>query len=204
MNRLYGMMWPGLRLLSTVVWGLRVYGAERVPREGGCILASNHQSYLDSMIVLMALPLAIRKRLSFAGAQDVIYKEYGSISWLLELLFASFPLPRKEGENIRSGLENMGGLLDHGRNIVVFPEGRMYRTGHIGPLKKGAGLVAVDMRVPIVPMKIIDPDKILPHESVIPKGRGKVIVRIGKPIQFSLKDSHIKATETIQRVIEAL
>jgi long-chain acyl-CoA synthetase len=127
----------------------------------------------------------------------VLYEHFRRIAWIADLLFNPFPFPRKEGENIRPGLEHMGRLLDQGWSIGIFPEGQMSESGKLLPLKRGAGLIGTEMGAPIVPVKITGTNVILPYAKVIPRKRGTVTVRFGEPLRFKRSDSPIEATERI-------
>lgn len=168
------------------------------------IFMPNHGSYLDSGIAVMALPPRIRNRAAFAAAQDVVYGTYKRFSWLAELLFNTFPFPRQEQENIKSGLDYMGRLLDKNWSIIVYPEGRMSPTGELQPLKRGAGFIATEMGAYIVPMKISGTTRIMPYGKVLPRKRGVVTVKFGAPIKFNRSESYIDATEKIQEILKKL
>lgn len=168
------------------------------------IFMPNHLSYLDSVVVAMALPFHIRKKLSYAAAQDVLYEYDASVRLLAELVFNPFPFPRREGENIRAGLEYAGRMLDRNFSVVVYPEGRVSETGNLGPLKRGAGLLAVEMDSYIVPVKISGTNHIMPYGKFFPRKRGAVTVTFGTPVKFGKKYSYIEATEKIDEILRRL
>lgn len=165
------------------------------------IIMPNHTTYVDSIIVTMALPWRIRYKLAFAAAQDVLYEELGQFAFLGELLYNSFPFPRKEHENIKQGLESMGHLLDRGFSIVVYPEGTMSKNGEPLPLKPGAGLIGTAMQAPIVPVKIIGLQAIVPYGKFIPRKRGTVKIIFGAPIFATLTDPQ---TTVMKKIAEKL
>ena len=168
------------------------------------IFMPNHLSYIDGVVLLMSLPYNIREKITFAAARDVLYEEYKYVAWLAELFFNAFALSRLEGENVQIGLEHMGRLLDKGYSVVVFPEGKMSLDGKMLPLKKGAGLMAVEMDVYIVPIKLVGTVDVVPYAKTLPRRFGKVIVKIGKPIKFKKSDSYDLATEKIEKVLKEL
>lgn len=190
--------------LARLFMRLEVEGAEHVPvRPHPLVFMPNHMSIIDSLALLMALPRNERK-IAFAAATDVLYERYASIAWLVEFLFNAFPFPRREYENITSGLEYMGRVLDHGFSAVLYPEGRISRNGELQPLKRGAGLVAVEMDVPVVPVKISGTNTIVPYSALWPRRRGKVTVRFGEPLHFSRRESYIRATGKIHAALSRL
>lgn len=163
------------------------------------IFMPNHLSYLDSLVVIMALPPKIRNRVAFAAAQDVLYEKYKYFSRLAELYFNAFPFPRH-----KSGLEYAGRLLDKNWSIVVYPEGQMSETGKLRQFKRGAGLMAVEMDTQVVPVKISGTAEIVPYRKFLPRKRGLVIVKFGKPLKFKHDDSYIQATKKLQEISQKL
>lgn len=168
------------------------------------ILMPNHTTYLDSIIVTMALPWRLRHKLSFAAAQDVLYEEFGQFALLGETLYNSFPFPRKEHENIKQGLESMGTLLDQGFSVVVYPEGTMSKTGQLLPLKPGAGLIGTTMHATIIPIKIIGLQDVVPYGKFLPRKRGTVKIIFGAPISAKLTDDHAAITAKIAAALKEL
>jgi long-chain acyl-CoA synthetase len=184
---------------------LKVEGKENLKNlKLPAIFMPNHLSYLDSLVLAMALPLKIRKKVAFAAARDILYGQFKSISWLAELLFNAFPFPRREGANVRFGLEAIGELLDQGFSIVVYPEGQISKSGELLPFKKGAGLISVTMDCQVVPVKIKGTAEIIPPDKIFPQKRGEVLVKFGKPIQFKKSDSYLEATKKLEDAIKTL
>jgi long-chain acyl-CoA synthetase len=161
------------------------------------IFMPNHLSYLDSVVILMALPFWIRKKSAIAAAQDVLYVAYKSWAGTAEIFFNAFPFPRQEEENVKFGLEYVGKLLDRGQSVIIYPEGKISLSGELEPLKRGAGLIAVGMEACIVPVQISGTQKILPFGRYFPQKRDTVRIVFGKPIRFKRSDSYIEATEKI-------
>jgi long-chain acyl-CoA synthetase len=122
----------------------------------------------------------------------------------MDLLFNSFPFARQETENIRQGLEHMGSLLDRGWSVVVYPEGRMSERGTLLPLKRGTGLIATEMNVPVVPVNIQGTNVILPYGKLLPRRRGTVHIAFGAPMHFKHSDSAMDATSAIQKAFTIL
>lgn len=177
--------WSILRCISRLWIRVEVRGLENLQNVKGPVLfMPNHVSLIDGVIVGCALPKAFRKRISFAAAYDVLYEEFKNIRVFVELLSYAFPFPRRESEHVATGLLNMGTMLDKGYNVTFFPEGKVSLDGKLQPLKAGAGLVAVEMGVPVVPIKIIGLEKLVPYDCLLPKRRGVVTVVIGKPEKF--------------------
>ncbi|MCK4517571.1 1-acyl-sn-glycerol-3-phosphate acyltransferase, partial [Candidatus Babeliales bacterium] len=184
---------------------LRVHGLEKLKGISlPVVFVPNHTSYIDPFIVAMALPRSFRRRLAFAAANDVLYGEYRHFSQVAEFFFQSFPFPRKEGENIKLGLDYMGQLIDKNLSITIFPEGKTSESGELLPLKRGAGLVAVEMDVLVVPVTITGANVVVPYDKFLPRRRGTVTVTFGKPMKFKRTDSYVRATDRIQEAMRGL
>ncbi|MBU4269540.1 AMP-binding protein [Candidatus Dependentiae bacterium] len=185
-------------LISKIFFRIKVRGFYNIKNISEPVLfMPNHISYADPLAILMALPYKFRKKLCFAAAKDVLYGEFKYISWLSDLFFNSFPLPRGNGDNIKQGLDSIGQLLDKNYSIVVFPEGKVSDSDFL-PLKRGAGLMAVEMGVPVIPIKITGTKDIVPYGKLFPRKIGKVIVEFGRPLYFKKATQYQEATNIIE------
>ncbi|MFL5779445.1 MAG: lysophospholipid acyltransferase family protein [Chloroflexota bacterium] len=163
-------------VLGAFVGGPRVIGYEHVlalPR--AALICPNHQSHLDIPILRRALGGAGRHRLAIAAADDYwfrrrLYRLF--VSW-----FAAVPFRRlgRGAESIRM----VEDLLAHGWRVIVFPEGTRSRTGRMGPFKPGAGLIAVQTGIPVLPVRMMGAWEVLPPGRVRPSRR-QVTVRFGE------------------------
>lgn len=133
------------RLAGTVVFGIRVRGRELVPREGGALVMSNHQSHLDPVLV----GLATDRRLNYLARQTLF--RFAPFRWLISSLDA-IPLDR-EGLGL-SGLKETLRRLKRGEMVLIFPEGTRTRDGEVGKFKPGFCALARRANVPLVPAAI--------------------------------------------------
>jgi len=198
--------WWKLAFVISRLWiKLEVKGLEHL--EGittPVIFMPNHVSLIDGVIIALALPGNMRKRISFAAAYDVLYGEYWAVRWLIQLVTYAFPFPRREHEHIATGLLNLGAMLDKGYNVAVFPEGMVSKDGKFQPLKRGAGLIAIEMGVPVIPVKIVGLEKLVPYDYLIPRARGVVTVKIGKPMIFKHDTTYDQAVVQIEGALRDL
>jgi 1-acyl-sn-glycerol-3-phosphate acyltransferase len=139
------------------------------------------------------------------AAADVLYGEFKYVAWLAELLFNAVMLHRKDGEHIKVGLDYIGTLLDQNYSIVFFPEGKLSPSGNLLGLKKGTGLLAVEMKVLVVPVSIVGSNTVVPPFKIFPRTLfGKVTVKFGKPLQFKLSDKYEDALRKIEAEMNRL
>ena len=144
MNRTDAVWAVGRATIGTAVKiaaPLRVYGAERVPLEGGLVVAANHFSWIDPP----ALGAAIPRTLYFMAKAEV-YRVPG----LGELMrsFGAFAVRR--GESDREAVRTMRQIVRDGHALGLFVEGTRQSSGVPGPVLPGAAMVAINEEVPVV------------------------------------------------------
>ena len=101
--------------------------------------------------------------------------------FLVVSLFNVFPLPKKSG--FRESFRFAGDLADRGWNILVFPEGDLTPDGKLQPFRAGIGLLASNLKLPVVPMRIDGAYEIREARSKFNRP-GRIRVHIGKPVEF--------------------
>lgn len=168
---------------------------------GPCIYIFNHVDDFDAPVLYKGLPWRIRKHLAIAMAEDVT-TDHKILAFISRLGFASFNFARHEP--YMPSLEYLSTLIDKGWNVALSPEGRISPNGKLMPFKTGVGLLAVELGVPIVPVKTIGLHGTVPIHSKWPKKFSRVTVRIGEPVQFDQEVSYDQATTQLHDVMERL
>jgi long-chain acyl-CoA synthetase len=195
---------------------LTVVGLENLRSvEPPLIFAANHTSNLDAVGVLAALPSAWRKRLAPAMAKDQFrpHFEPHEFSWLevwkwrvgyilASILFNTYPLPQMMA-GARRALKYTGELVTRGYCPLVFPEGQRTRDGQMLRFRPGIGMMAVQLRVPIVPIHIEGLFEVYPIDASWPK-RGPVRLTIGKPMEFPPDAKYEDVAMSLQTTISQL
>lgn len=125
--------------------GFKVYGLENVPQDKPLVLAANHLSVLDPMLLGIAFPRRLRPL-----AKEELFTGNRVFSWLIRSLGA-IPLNRDTGNNAGAALKKFSDLLASGQDMMIFPEGGRSLTGRLQVLEGGAALVAAKHGVPILP-----------------------------------------------------
>ena len=165
----------------TLGFSLRTEGWQHVPRTGPALVVSNHQSFLDPVIVGLAYP----RRLIYL-ARKTLFRN-AIFSWLIRSLNA-VPIDQ-EGigkDGIRAVLEQ----LKLGKAVVVFPEGERTMTGRMNPLKPGVHLLIKRTQAPIIPVGIAGAFDAWPRARPFPiaaplfwpANKGTLAVSIGRPL----------------------
>ena len=112
-----------------------------------------------------------------------------------------FPLPREAG--FRKSFAYAGEAVDRGYSILVFPEGKHTTDGKLQPFRTGIGLLANNLRIPVLPMRI-DGLFELKRAGKRNAAPGKIQVRIGKTMQFAPEAEPEEIARVLQRSVEDL
>jgi 1-acyl-sn-glycerol-3-phosphate acyltransferase len=169
---------PLLRLLFRP-W---VEGVENVPEEGAAVIASNHLSFSDSFF----MPLVVPRRVTFLAKSDY-FTGRGLKGWLTAGFFRGIgqvPLDRSGGRASEAALRTGLRILGEGKLLGIYPEGTRSPDGRLYRGRTGVARMALEAGVPVIPVAMIDTDKIQPPGKVVPKVM-RVGIRFGKPLDFS-------------------
>jgi 1-acyl-sn-glycerol-3-phosphate acyltransferase len=161
------------RLLATLGFRYRALGIHHVPRSGGALVVSNHQSHFDPVIV--GVPLG--RRLNYVARQSLF--RFAPFRWLIRSLDA-IPLDR-EGLGL-AGMKETMRRLKNGEMVLIFPEGTRTSDGELGPIKPGFGAIVRRTRVAILPVGMDGAYQCWPRSKSFP-GFGIVRVVYGRPIR---------------------
>ena len=175
-----------------------VYGKEKFKSvRGPCIVISNHQSHFDQHCLLKAVPTRIRTNLFFGAAADRWFlkgrKEITLQPWYQSLVMGSYPIQRGGGSRT---LDYPKKLLDRGANLMLFPEGTRARGRHLSHFKHGVSILALEKRVPVVPVYLEGLKEIRPPGTKETKP-GPVAAHVLDPIEFAPGTSVPEATERL-------
>ena len=163
------------------------------------VFMANHQSALDILILLAALPLSFK----FVAKQELFripifgltMKKAGYIS-----------IDRANPREALKAIEEAVARIQGGANILIFPEGTRSCDGKLLPFMKGAFSLAIRAGVPVAPLAIIGTNTLQPSGATVPLHTGTVTLRVGKPIPLEGKGSSYKneLMEEVRGSIERL
>ncbi len=170
--------WPHYRFvqysfpwLCRCLGGWRVRGLENVPKQGGAIIASNHLSFLDPVVVGSAL----RRRTYYFAKAELFVPIFG---WIIRKCYA-FPVER--GGADMAAAKAAIKLLRGGELLTMFPEGTRSRDGSLGEISTGAAMLASRGGVPIIPCALRGTNQVMPIGAKFFR-RGRVAVSFGEPV----------------------
>jgi long-chain acyl-CoA synthetase len=161
----------------------------------------NHVDSFDAPVIYRSLPKQIRNKLAVAAADDVM-KRHKVLTFVSRLGYAAFNLDRQD--MILPSLEYTVGLIEKGWNIAIAPEGHVSKDGRLQHFKSGIGLLAVETRAPIIPVKTIGLAGTLPLDKKWPQKFSHVKVKIDKPVYFDKNNSYNRATKQLYKIMKKL
>lgn len=189
----YGFLHIMCRLLATVLLQIRVSGRGQVPRTGGVLVLSNHQSHLDPVLI----GLACDRRLNYLARQTLF--RFTPFRWLIQSLDA-IPIDR-EGLGL-AGLKETLRRLKRGEMVLIFPEGTRTRDGEVATLKPGFSALAGRAGVPLVPVAIAGAYDAWPRRRLLP-WPSTIHIRFGAPIlpdELAQLDERALVAEVAHRI----
>jgi 1-acyl-sn-glycerol-3-phosphate acyltransferase len=209
--------------LSPLVWGalkLRIRGRENIDREHAQIIACNHTSQADPILVGCASGIE-----TWFLAKGELFDFHPAFAWLIRTYHS---LPVRRGGLDTAAFRSATRVLQQGHSLVLFPEGTRSRDGPLQPLKPGVAKLAIDNHVPIVPAFVhgarrsflpwlVDPDIVKYHRRANP-GRMKfrfaslftsrITVRFGKPLApdgyAESKADYLRLTAELERALKGM
>jgi long-chain acyl-CoA synthetase len=194
---------------------IRIEGREHLEiTEGPVIFAANHQSHLDTPVILAALEGRWRYRLAPAMAKEFFTPHFSRdrfprrerltsslLFYLAVFFFNAFPIPQREA-GARETLRFAGELVSDGWSLLIFPEGSRTEAGEIGPFRPGVAMMASLLRVPVVPVRLEGVERVLHRSWRIPRP-GQVRVRFGAPLKLRGED-YASLTTTVEEAVRRL
>lgn len=172
---IYWCLWGLFRAIGHLGFHYRAVGVERIPKEGGLLIAANHASFLDIPLLGCGIP----RRVAFLGRQDLfpVPGLKGILQWLGWI-------PIRHDRLDRTGFKKAAELILQGRPVVIYPEGTRTRTGHLMPGKPGLGTIVAETGCRVLPAYIKGTYEALPIATWKLKFH-PVEVTYGEPIDFT-------------------
>lgn len=190
------------------VWRPRVSGLENVPSTGGVILASNHLSFADSVVI----PVVVPRKVVFL-AKDDYFNGTGVKGALIRWWFEGLdmlPVDRSDTKAALTSLDVALEVLGRGEAFGIYPEGTRSKDGRLYRGRTGVAHLALTAGVPVVPVGLRGTEQLQPVGSNLPR-IAKVDIAFGEPMDFTgqfegvpLGRARRKATDQIMAAIQQL
>jgi long-chain acyl-CoA synthetase len=175
-NAFWYMVSRLIAVISFDRFDLRVSGIEKLPKSGSYILLSNHQSYIDPIILASVLPPPVFDKVFAVGTSEIFGK--GFMLWLARTLRVVVVDP---DANLIPAMRAGAFGLRQGRPLILYPEGERSIDGTPKAFKKGAAILSIHLQVPIVPVAIEGFYKAWPRNQPF-QGFTPLKIVIGDPI----------------------
>jgi len=185
--------------LARLVYRPVIEGRENVPRHGAVILAVNHLSALDSVVI----PLVAPRPVAFLAKAEY-FERPGFTGWLIRTLLTAIdavPVRRGGHRTAQASLETALEILAAGRAFGIHPEGSRSRDGRLYRGRTGVAWLALTSRAPVVPVAVLGTDRIQPVGARLPR-IGRVTVRFGAPLHFGQPPAGYRAGPTRRMVTD--
>lgn len=174
--------------LTRLVVRIKSYGTERIPREGGCVLALNHFAFVDVPVVGTVCP----RRIVYVAKTELF-----DVPGISQLIRAHGTLAIRRGESDRDALRRMRETVRRNELLGLFVEGTRQRTGVPGKAKPGAAMVAIQEGVPVLPAAIHG------SQDWRPGNFAPVSIAWGEPMRFAEHPRSSKGYQAATEEIEA-
>ncbi len=169
----------GGRVVARALTGVRLEGAvDAIPRTGPVILAANHASNLDGVVLGAWLVPAIPRRIHWLGKKELF--DWPLVGWLARN-GGVHPVDRGGADIEAFRLAER--ILDGGQVLLVFPEGTRSPDGRLQRARDGVALLALRTNAPIVSIGLSGTDRVWPRGQRLPHPGGRVTIRVGSPFR---------------------
>lgn len=178
-------------------YNFHIEGTENIPQDKALVMASNHRSYADPVILTMPM----KKPVTYMAKEELFKNKL--FGWFITKLGA-FPVKRGAGD--LQVIDDAVGILESGRHLVIFPEGTRSKDGKVGKGKTGVALIAARSGADVLPCGIIFEGEKLHFRSKLTLRFGKVIpaeeiaVTDGSPRE--LKAAKLRIMSAITELVE--
>ncbi|MFG2513704.1 lysophospholipid acyltransferase family protein [Streptomyces sp. NPDC048584] len=168
--------------IMRLMFRTRVEGVENIPGDGPVILAGNHLTFIDSVI----MPLTCDRQVMFIGKDEYVTGK-GLKGRLMAWFFTGVgmvPVDRDGGRGGVAALMTGRRILDEGKVFGIYPEGTRSPDGRLYRGRTGIARLTLMTGAPVVPFAVIGTDKLQPGGAGMPRP-GRVTVRFGEAMEFS-------------------
>jgi 1-acyl-sn-glycerol-3-phosphate acyltransferase len=181
-NFSYRLGWLFFRAVFKVYFRWRVYNPERVPLQGGVILAANHASYVDPPLV----GAGVRRMINFLARETLFH-----VPGLAGILRSWKVVPVDRDTGTGRGLKTILNRLADGGAIILFPEGTRTRDGNFQPARSGIGLTVIKSSAPVVPVRVFGTYEAYGRIRKFPRPM-RLQVKYGNPLLFEKERAEAK------------
>jgi long-chain acyl-CoA synthetase len=208
-NKIVGQIMMAIAdIFFRMAFPLTVKGIEHLPRDGSFILAANHLSFIDPFLILATVPRSTFTELYTLGWEPFFRSRFRR--WVARV---GHVIPVGPETPLATVLKASVALLRSGKSLLIFPEGERSLDGQLLPFKKGLGVLACELNVPIIPIKIEGSFEVWPPDAKTPQLH-PITLTFGQNLHFTPsmietwttkgEDPHVLATQLIRDAVASL
>ncbi|MDR3275503.1 MAG: 1-acyl-sn-glycerol-3-phosphate acyltransferase [Endomicrobium sp.] len=178
------------RIMFRLFYRCHIEGIENIPKSGGAVIAPNHISFFDPPLTGSAM----NRPLYFMAKKELF--DIPVFGWIIKRTNA-FPVRR--GTHDMTAMRNAFSLLEEGNLLLMFPEGTRSKNAKIRKARAGAGMVACNAQVPLIPVKIDNTNAMLKFK--------KIRIKYGKPVyppKNFVKSDYITFSQKVLDIIACM
>lgn len=148
------MAWTGIaftricKMMYRLMFRCKAHGLVNIPAQGPVIFAPNHQSFLDAPLVVTHFPSGTLRNTYFYAKKDHVRGPF------MRMLARNHNVVIMDMRTLKDSIRALGEILSEGKNLVIFPEGTRTNNGQVGTFKKTFAILARELGVPVVPVRI--------------------------------------------------
>ena len=193
----YGTLRALLTPVLLLAFRPKIKGLRHVPATGPCILASNHLSFSDSVF----MPLVVPRKVTYLAKAEYFNSPgiKGFVQKLTFIALGQVPVDRSGGRRSEAALLTGLKILSEGDCLGIYPEGTRSPDGRLYRGRTGVARMALEARVPVIPVAMVGTYEIQPVDRSVPK-IGRVGIIFGKPLDFSQYYEDARNAETLRKV----
>lgn len=182
------------RVLYRLMFSCEAHGLEHIPASGPVILAPNHQSFLDAPLVVAHMNSNTLRNTYFYAKKDHVRGAF------MRMLAHNHNVVIMDMSTLKDSIRALGQILADGKNLVIFPEGTRTHTGSVASFKKTFAILAKELDVPVVPVRIEGAYEAWPRNKRLPR-RHKVSVTYLEPLHPVEDESYEEFAARVRKAI---
>lgn len=182
---------PISRILFKIWFNFEIFGKKNIPKKGAIIIAPNHISNVDAVVIGSAL----QRETKFIAKEELF-----RIRWFKNLIITlgAFSIEKKK---IKESLYKCLKILENKQALVYFPEGTRSKTGKLREGLPGIGMIAYKSKTDIIPTCIFGTNRVLPVGGIFPRPN-KIIIKFGEPIKIEKFLSLPSSKQTFKLIVD--
>jgi 1-acyl-sn-glycerol-3-phosphate acyltransferase len=193
--------------LARLIWRPRILGRRNVPKSGAVLLASNHLSFIDSVVITLVAPRSV----SFLAKAEY-FTGRGFRGWISRAFFTgigAIPVVRGAGSAAQDALDSGLRVLEHGDAFAIYPEGTRSLDGRLYRGRTGVAWLALTSGAVVIPVALTGTQELQPVGARLPRIR-PVTVEFGAPLDLSSHGSadsgraRRRATDEVMAAIQRM